>query len=572
MLHLVPAVKELKETGNYLKKHAVYFENIYDSRLINVLKKLPFDKNGVKLEITVTGNVGKEYELVIGENGINITSGSLVGAFYGIQTLRQIFTLEEIPCLEIKDKPDFEYRGFYHDVTRGKIPTVETVKKLIDLMSYYKLNSLQLYVEHVFEFKECEELIKSTGYLTADEIKEIGAYCKENFIEFIPSLSTFGHMFEILEQEQYKHLRVLENYEAECNFWLDRMQHHTIDPLNEESIALVKSLIDQYSPLFESNVFNICCDETFDLKNYSKDGAGSSELYIGFVKKIIEHVVSKGKRPMMWADAELWTDIFANHPELIEKLPEDTLFLNWSYSPDPPEENIIKFSKLNKKFIVCPGTTSWFRFCENVDVEEKNITLMADYGYKHGAMGVLNTNWGDWANPCCIELAMYGMVLGAAKSWTVNTAVNNEFYADVSHLLYGNENGFDCLIKLSRLQDKVTWKMLAENYFIVKFGREGEINFLTAEEVSNIQEEYLDLKDLLSKTKFVDNEYREEMLIAAEACAVMAELVAKTVGVKVNRITDTKQWFNKYSKKWLAKNKPSELAKIEEVFIYCEQL
>ena len=58
---------------------------------------------------------------------------------------------EQVPCLHIKDKPDFKYRGFYQDVTRGKIPTVDTIKKLIDTMAYYKLNSLQLYVEHVFE-------------------------------------------------------------------------------------------------------------------------------------------------------------------------------------------------------------------------------------------------------------------------------------------------------------------------------------------------------------------------------------------------------------------------------------
>ena len=43
------------------------------------------------------------------------------------------------------------------------------------------------------------------------------------------------------------------------------MGHHTIDVSNEESIALVGSLIEQYVPLFRSEKFNICCDETFDL-------------------------------------------------------------------------------------------------------------------------------------------------------------------------------------------------------------------------------------------------------------------------------------------------------------------
>lgn len=573
MLNIIPNVKIMEIKDGFMTKTAIYYNNLNcDERVLAALKMLPYNKLGAKLDICINENDGEGYELYINENDILINADGTAGAFYAIQTLRQIFTHKDIPCLYIKDEPDFKYRGFYHDVTRGKIPTVDTLKKLIDLMAYYKLNSLQIYVEHVFEFKECEELIKSTGYLTADEIKELDAYCKANFIEFIPSLSTFGHMFEILEQEQYKHLRVLCDYQKDCNFWLDRMNHHTINPLSSESIELVKSLIDQYSPLFESDVFNICCDETFDLKNFAKGGQGESELYISFVKKIIEHVISKGKRPMMWADAKLWTDIFANHPELIDLLPEDTLFLNWGYLPNPSEENIIKFSKLNKMFIVCPGTTSWFRFCENVDVEEQNISLMADYGYKHGAIGVLNTNWGDWANPCSIELAMYGMVLGAAKSWTINTAINEEFYGNVNHLLYGNSHGMEYLIKLSRLQDKLLWKALAENYFIVRFNRQGDLNTLTDEEVRIIQKEYKELTDMLSDESFIDSEFKDEMLIAAEGCAVMAELVAKMSKCDFERITDTKQWLGKYRDKWLKKNKLSELEKIEEVFLYCEAL
>ena len=67
----------------------------------------------------------------------------------------------------IEDEPDFKYRGFYHDITRGKIPKVETIKRLIDNMAYYKLNSLQLYVEHTYEFKEFSDDIERTGYMTA---------------------------------------------------------------------------------------------------------------------------------------------------------------------------------------------------------------------------------------------------------------------------------------------------------------------------------------------------------------------------------------------------------------------
>ena len=204
-MNLIPSVKVLKERNGFLKTKAVTYkkENL-DTRLVSALAKLPYAEDGALVEICITGNSGENYELWIQENDIKIQADGVAGAFYAIQTLRQIFKQDVIPCLYIKDYPDFSYRGFYHDVTRGRVPTVDAIKKLIDRMVYYKLNSLQLYVEHVFEFEECKELNEKTGYLTKEEMLEIGRYCKENFVEFIPSLSTFGHMYEILEQEQYQ--------------------------------------------------------------------------------------------------------------------------------------------------------------------------------------------------------------------------------------------------------------------------------------------------------------------------------------------------------------------------------
>ena len=102
-----------------------------------------------------------------------------------------------------------------------------------------------MYVEHTYEFEETKELIKKTGYLSKEELLELEEYCQDHFVEFIPSLSTFGHLYELLEQEQYQHLRIVKEFEKKCNFWRARMEHHTIDPLNPESIEVIQSLIDQ---------------------------------------------------------------------------------------------------------------------------------------------------------------------------------------------------------------------------------------------------------------------------------------------------------------------------------------
>ena len=566
MIHIIPAVKQMKIETGFLKKKAIFHKSKEkDGRLLSAIAKLPIDEEGVELKIDINGESGETYEIVIQEEEIDIKASGVPSAFYAVQTLRQIFKHDKVPCLHIKDEPDFKYRGFYQDVTRGKIPTVDSIKKLIDQMAYYKLNSLQIYVEHVFEFDECKKLNETLGYLTKEEIKELDAYCKENFIEFIPSLATFGHMYELLQQDKYQHLRVEKDMEEIPYVWRSRMRHHTIDPLHTDSIKLVKHLIDQFAPLFESENFNICCDETFDLKKYAEQGYDVGKLYIDFVIQIIEHLQKKNKKIMMWAD------ILNEHPEVIELLPEDVCLLHWSYKENPTEEKIRRLAQTNRKLIVCPSTGSYSRLCENVEREEQNISLIAEYGYRHGAMGLLNTNWGDYGNPCSQELSMYGMVLGAAKSWSSQMELNEEFYQAVNFLLYENEHGIQCLKQLSELQDDINWKAFCNNYYNYRFRKENECEQVLQSDIGEIQDTCSQLVEQLSEETWTQDDYRQEMLSCAEGLCVVAELSEQMRQHKTQRVTNTKEWLQRYSQNWMIKNKPSELFRIKDMFLYCDE-
>ena len=97
------------------------------------------------------------YTMDIDGERVLIGAGSNSGLLYGIQTLRQMIGLQGavLQAVEIADAPAIEARGYYMDVTRSRIPTVEYCKQVIDTLSYYKINQFQMYIEHSFLFQEC---------------------------------------------------------------------------------------------------------------------------------------------------------------------------------------------------------------------------------------------------------------------------------------------------------------------------------------------------------------------------------------------------------------------------------
>ena len=568
-MKILPKPQLLKVCEGELKSRKLSIRNLCEDKRIE--KALACFEKGNETELLIECKNGTDqgYTLDINEGKIVISAESPAGAFYGIQTLKQIFEKDEIPCLHIEDKPDMSLRGFYHDVTRGKVPTVDTLKKMIDDMAYYKMNHLELYIEHTFPFKELGEDVEKFGYLTPEEIRELDDYCFQNFIEFVPSIPTFGHLYELLEKDEYKHLQCVENYVPDRVRFMSRMGHHTIDPKNPESIEIIKSMIDQIIPLYRTDKFNICCDETFDSRNGKYKGEDTGALYVEFVKKIIDHLKSKGKKVMMWGD------ILLEHPETIKELPSDTLFLNWWYNAEPKEETFETFHKSGGTQIVCPGTSTWLGFSESIDRARQNIVNMLDVAYRYDVDGMINTNWGDYGNPCSLELAMHGFVIGASKAWNKTTKADDEFKADILEVCYKNPDAVDILEQLDKVCWLTKWNTLVWTWSKLTMGTEIGGAFATPptkEEIDKAIEICQGIIEKLSREKWINDEYREEMMLAAEGYIVVAELLAKVIDYKLDRISDTYAWFEKFRNRWMAKNKESEIMRIKEILDFYENM
>ena len=115
-----------------------------------------------------------------------------------------------------------------------------------------------------------------------------------------------------------------------------------------------------------------------------------------------------------------WGDIILQAPELIPELPQDSIALEWGYEHDHAfDERCAKFAEAGIPFYVCPGTSSWNAVAGRTDNALGNLRSAAENGLKHGAIGYLNTDWGDNGHWQYQSTAYLGYVYGAAVSWAV---------------------------------------------------------------------------------------------------------------------------------------------------------
>ncbi|OGV60135.1 MAG: hypothetical protein A2283_19525 [Lentisphaerae bacterium RIFOXYA12_FULL_48_11] len=372
------------------------------------------------------------YCLKINSDGVVLNAATAEGAFYAVQTLRQIISqcgCKELPVLTIKDWPDFEVRGLYYDVSRGRIPRTERLIELVNTLSHYKINQFQLYMEHTFLFHGHPEIGKNASSITSEDILELDEFCRERFIELVPSLASFGHLQGVLGLPRYRHLAEdfgIGKYRSPDADKLPEWQRRiawSLSPANPETYVFLDSLFEEFLPLFSSGKFNVCCDETFDLglgQSYDlcmKKGKG--RLYLDHILKLRELAAKYGKKIMFWGD------IIRKYPELHRKIPKDVTLLDWGYDHNHPFKRVKDLKKAGLKFYVCPGTGSWNSLFPRLHESIACIHGFASEGIKHGATGLLNTDWGDGGHYNFMELSWPGYLFGAEQAWNVKADKRN---------------------------------------------------------------------------------------------------------------------------------------------------
>ena len=421
--------------------------------------KAPPEQVGLVIRLEPLNDVRAEgYKLSISHDGIRIVASTPAGAFYGACTLAQIVRNQgkpfpapqpgrqpqfpgpgfELPCLSISDWPDMQARGVMLDISRDKVPTMETLYHLVDLLAGWKINQFQLYTEHTFAYLAHPSVWAKASPMTGEQIMELDAYCRERFIELVPNQNSFGHMERWLKLDEYKHL-------AECpdGFtapWRTYDHGTSLNPLDPESVRFLAGLYDELLPNFSSRMINVGCDETWELGKGKSLAAcekkGVGRVYLDFLIEIYRLTRERGRT------MQFWGDIIMRHPELIPELPGDLIALEWGYEFDHPfEEHGSKFADSGIPFCTCPGTSSWNSLSGRTDNAVGNITRAARVGLQKGAIGLLNTDWGDNGHWQPLSVAYLGYLIGAMASWNARADLVEGLPENLSLHAFGDPSG-----------------------------------------------------------------------------------------------------------------------------------
>ena len=285
----------------------------------------------------------EEYSLVISKSGIELRGGYYGGVFNGIQSLMQllphaIYTKSaqlpmEVSYIEVKDAPQYHYRGFLLDVARTFQP-VHEVKRVIDYMAYCKLNKLHFHLVDNpawrIEIKKYPHFAKEGGfrggdsklhpiysrfnqkyggYYTQEELRDIVAYAAKRNIEVIPEIDMPGHSKAL----GAVHPEIL------CNYKPDNSKYNGIDIRNvwcvakESNYTIIEDIIKELVEIFPSEYIHIGGDEVAfsqwkhcpDCQKLAKQKGlnGGEQIEQYFLNRVSDILTKYNRKAVVWDEA-----------------------------------------------------------------------------------------------------------------------------------------------------------------------------------------------------------------------------------------------------------------------------
>jgi len=276
------------------KNVAVLLQEFLQSKKINsIIRAQPSaSENQIVLSALAKDTLHNEgYRLIIDKEGVKISAGSGAGLFYGVQSLFQLFPSSgeaALPFVDIEDQPRFAWRGLHLDVGRHFFP-VTFIKKYIDLMSHYKLNTFHWHLTEdqgwrieIKKYPKLQEIaafrketvvgrattrtrnepheydgIQHGGFYTQEEVKEVVTYAAQRYITVVPEIEMPGHALAALAA--YPELGCTGGPYEVATTW--GVFNEVFCAGKENTFLFLQDVLDEVLPLFPGKYVHIGGDE-----------------------------------------------------------------------------------------------------------------------------------------------------------------------------------------------------------------------------------------------------------------------------------------------------------------------
>lgn len=286
-------IGKLKMVANYLTKTLGLTEP----------KEAKAGKEGISLDVVKNKKFGAEgYSITTTNKSIKIEAATEQGVLWAVQTLIQIHQLQGvIPCGTINDMPDYKMRGFMIDCGRKYIP-LDYLRNLVKVMSYYKMNTLQVHLnDNGFKQYFDNDWDKTyAGFRLESDFfpgltSKDGFYSKKAFRNFIKESARWG--VEIIpEIDAPAHVLAFSHYRKSLGSKEYGMDH--LELRNPEVIPFLDSLYMEYlggdNPVFCCPRVHIGTDE------YSNRDKEIVEMFRSLTDHLMGTIQSYGKQPVVW--------------------------------------------------------------------------------------------------------------------------------------------------------------------------------------------------------------------------------------------------------------------------------
>ena len=408
------------------------------------------------------------------------------GFLYALQTIRQMLPLSiygsapdlkacwKVPCCEIADAPRFAYRGLMLDCCRHFF-SVDEVKKVLDVMSIFKLNRLHWHLSEdqgwrieIEKYPRLTEVgafrngtmvggdwdsndgIRYGGYYTKDQIRDVIAYAEERGITIIPEIDLPGHMQAALAS--YPELGCKGSEPQPYEVWTKwGISKQVLNVGSEKTMQFLEDVLSEVADLFPSEYIHIGGDEcprdewetdpdcqakVKELGLKDKDGISATARLQNYVTaRMQKHLASKGKKIIGW-------------DEILEgDLAEGATVMSWRGTAGG-----VKAASMGYDVIMAPTTYCYIDYVQSSDltkepfsithqwtkgdVAEHPITLERVYNYdpleeipadehKH-ILGVQCNLWTEYiATPEHLEYMLFPRVLALSEIQWSNPSVTD---------------------------------------------------------------------------------------------------------------------------------------------------